>query len=284
VKRALACACGDRRFAVRLHREVEVGLVTCSGGGHPSLLLDSRDYWQDVLQTARPREARCRCGGRAFEVELTYCFREDGKSIRSIDVGLRCVACGHERIAATFGIDYEPTETLLGKPLDPCPEPWLKAKWTEVSALWLSSDVHEVVTYLGNHERADVYFAGWRERPRRMGARDVTLALADAASFDVFFAVRDVDFPSELRDCWKRLPVIHLPSPIHMSYRTGNGELYFLRWAEEFLIDGQVSRQEAQLIDLGNRLRSWLATRFVSERGKGTFDNRAEYERLMGGW
>jgi hypothetical protein len=121
MRKALACSCGDQRFNVRLRRDEQVGLLTCSREGHHSLLLDSRDYWADVIQTARPRAARCRCGGRAFEVELEYEFREDSRSIRRVDVGLRCVACGDERVGAEFEIDYEPTENLLSEPLEHVP-------------------------------------------------------------------------------------------------------------------------------------------------------------------
>lgn len=218
-------------------------------------------------------------------MELDYEFREDGHSIRRVGVGLRCVACGEERAGATFEIDYEPTETLLSKPLDPCPEPWLKAKHTEVSGLWLPGDVLDVVRYLGERERAHCYFAGWRERPRRLAPPDLCEALAaDVQSFDLFFSVHDVEFPGELRNCWKHLPVIHLPSPTHMNYRTGRGTLFFLRWADEVLVDGHVARQQEQLVDLARRLRSWLSMRFTSERGERTFDNSSEYQRLKGGW
>jgi hypothetical protein len=60
--------------------------------------------------------------------------------------------------------------------------------------------------------------------------------------------------------------------------------LYFLRWANEFLIDGHVVSQDATFSNLVTRFRSWLGTRFTSARGEGTFDHRGEYERLKGGW
>jgi hypothetical protein len=49
------CACGVRQFHIRLFRDERVGLLTCKAGHH-SLLLDSRDYWIDVLQDGRPEE------------------------------------------------------------------------------------------------------------------------------------------------------------------------------------------------------------------------------------
>ena len=127
---ACQCNCGAQQFKVRLEPDEQVGLLTCSAGHH-SLLLDSRDYWADVLQEGRPKEIKCRCGGVLFRVNLVYDFREDG-DVRSVDVLPRCCDCGRGRAAVSFEIDYSPTAELISKPLDPIEQPWLKARRTKL--------------------------------------------------------------------------------------------------------------------------------------------------------
>ena len=96
---SLSCACGDRIFRVRIDLDEQIGVLTCAHEHH-SLLLDSRDHWHDVVQDCKPRERRCRCGERAFEVDLTYDLRDDG-DVRSVAVELCCVGCrGRALIAA----------------------------------------------------------------------------------------------------------------------------------------------------------------------------------------
>ena len=132
------CICGAQQFRVRLEADEQVGLLTCSVGHH-SLLLDSRDYWTDVLQEDRPKEISCRGGGKLFGVELVYDFRESG-DVRSVDVLPKCSNCGRAHRGTSFEIDYSPTAELLSKPLDPIEQSWLKAKQRRITAYWQPAD------------------------------------------------------------------------------------------------------------------------------------------------
>jgi hypothetical protein len=281
VEQDLACACGERRFRVRVDRDEQVGLLTCAEGHH-SFLLDSHDYWDDVIQDHKPREHRCKCGGRDHGVHLDYELRENG-AVRTIAVELRCVLCKHAVLAATFEIDYEPTDELISRPLEPCDEPWLTAKRTTVTALWIPKDLEDLLRYLGESELAHCYYAGFEERPRLASAAEICRALGSGPR-DLYFSTSELDFPSGLDGCWKRMPVIHVSTPTTMGYRTGNGSLYYVEWANQLLVARRIVAQEAGLLELADRLEAWLRTRFTSARGKRTFDNHAEYHRLKGGW
>src|SRR5277367_2208314 len=105
------CACGTRQFHVRLFRDERVGLLTFKAGHH-SLLLDSRDYWIDVLQDGRPKQSRCRCGGTVFRVDLVYEFRENG-DVRSVEVSPICAECNRAQSPLLFEINYGPTTKLV---------------------------------------------------------------------------------------------------------------------------------------------------------------------------
>src|SRR5271170_1099743 len=98
------CSCGALQFCVRLDRYEQVGLLTCPAGHH-SLLLDSRDYWADVLQEGRPEQIKCLCGESLLQVDLIYDFREDG-GVRCVDVSLSCCVCGRKNNGTSFEINY----------------------------------------------------------------------------------------------------------------------------------------------------------------------------------
>ena len=284
MRRHLSCSCGDDRFRIRLNRNEGVGLAICEAAGHSSLLLDSRDHWFDVVEGEKPREVACRCKARVFAIELEYELRKDSGAVRSVSVELRCAGCGSQRRGMTIEIDYEPTDVLVERPLDPCDDPWLVPRRVEISALWLVDDLCALVRRLGDAEGALCYFAGWREPAVLASPGSICERLPRARSFDLFFAPRPVTLPEALRDAWKSHPVIHVGTPIHMNYSTGAGTLYFVRWAEQTVAAGRLEPQPAELRELATRVRSWLGERFVSERGRLTADNPSEYARLKGGW
>jgi hypothetical protein len=103
------------------------------------------------------------------------------------------------------------------------------------------------------------------------------------AGFDLSTEEREIEFPANLNECWKRLPVIHTSSPTNMIYKTGPALLYYVQWADQFVVDRRIAPQEPELLTLADRLLTWLRTHFISARGKRAFDNRAEYERLKAG-
>ena len=281
--RSVVCACGATSLRVRLDATQCVGLVTCTGG-HTSLLLDSRDHWHEVIQDGRPKEARCKCGSRAFAMALDYALREDG-DVRTIEVTLRCDACGLEKHGATFDIDYSPTDTLVSMPLDPIDDPWRKAKHLSFTGLWRPSDAVEVVRRLVEVEHTTAYLEQWNALPRVSTLDELRHAIeAENGYMELAFALGTLSVPDDLRDFWKRAPIVRIGSPTSIRYDTGVGTLYELEWAEQVFDEGVVVAQPAELLALGRRLQTWLSSRFVSTRGKKTYDEPTEFARLVGGW
>jgi hypothetical protein len=277
----LKCACSRAIFRVRVDAAEQVALLTCDAE-HSSFLLDSADYWGDVLQNGRPKEKKCRCGEKRFVVTLDYAFREAGTSVQAVEVGLACAACRARRTPVTFEIDYEPTDSLVDAPLVPCAHPWLKAKHVEITALWKEADLEELVAYAAGLDASIVLAAGWRERPVVLERRRLFDQVDFDRPYDVFMTNASVELPEKLRDAWRRAPVVHVGSPIHMRYRTGEGDLYYVHYAEERLEGPSVVAQPVSFVAYARGLVHWLRERFVSERGKNTADNPEEWQRLRG--
>lgn len=272
---SLACACGVTSFAVRLHRNQGAGLAVCEQG-HPSLILDSRDIWDDVIQSGRPPEVRCRCRARSFALTARYQFRDDGDVVQ-VSLHLTCAACGRGRRGLDIDIDYSPTEVLVQRPLDPCPQPWLKARRTELFGYWTVADALDLVTHLVEHEGAHLWLCSFPETPRRADLATVRDALAGDGGYRVYIVPDAREVVLAEREPWRRAPVVELDSPIRMVLGGGTGTLYYLRWAKELLVEGAPVANDTALLDLAERLQRYLE-RFVV-RG-GARHNPAELARL----
>jgi hypothetical protein len=279
----LVCRCGSAVFTVRANAVESVGLATCDRG-HPSLLLDSRDVWADVLQEGRPRELRCRCKQRTFHLTVDYDLRDGTRTVRSFVVRARCATCTARREVFRADIDYEPTDALLERPLDPIDDPWRKARWVQVTGLWKLEDLGRLLRFVGSLAGARIVFAARDRAPRELTAEAAILAARDARTYDVVFGSEDVTLPADPSEAWKQLPVVHVGSPLSIRYDTGDAELWYVSYALERIVDGAVVAQPAPFLAFAARVRAWLASELVSERGKDTADNPDEYQRLKGGW
>jgi hypothetical protein len=279
----LVCRCGSSVFTVRANAVESVGLATCDQG-HPSLLLDSRDVWAHVIQVAPPRELRCRCKERMFQLTVDYEFRDGTRTVRAFGVRARCAMCAASRDVFRADVDYEPTDALIERPLDPVDDPWRKAKWIEVTGLWKRDDLEHLLRFVSTLPDARIAFASWQQAPRELTAEAAVLAAREVRTYNIVLANQDVTLPMNLRDVWKDLPVVHVGTPTSIRYNTGDADLYYVSYALERIAEGAVMPQPAAFLAFAARVRAWLASEFVCERGKNTADNPAEYQRLKGGW
>jgi hypothetical protein len=278
VRRTLRCGCGHRTFTARQDRDKQACLLTC-GRGHHSLLLDSRDYWGDVIQEGRPPVVQCRCKGRLFEVSLAYAFVADRDVVSAIDVHLDCIGCGKPS-RFTIDIDYEPTHRLIEQPLDPCEDPWLKARQVSLTGYWQPEDLHAVIRHAIDGEGARAYLVMSSTNgasitsPR--SADELITQIRGSGAFDVFFASGEVVFPKHLPDLWKKTAVVHVSS----GYDLGIGELHYVDYAHEIIEGTAVVAQPAAFLELASRIEQWLRSNFVSDRWKTAIDNPDGYRHM----
>lgn len=215
---------------------------------------------------------------------MDYSFRDGTRTVRAFDVRARCATCAEPRDVFHADVDYDPTDALLDRPLDPIDDPWQKARWVEVTGLWKRDDLARLLRFISTLPNACITMATWREAPRQVTADAAALATKSASSYDLLLGNETVFLPENLRDVWKSLPLVHVGTPTSMHYSTGVGELYYVRYALERIIDGKVLPQSAAFLTFATQIRAWLASELVAERGKNTADNPAEYQRLKDGW
>jgi hypothetical protein len=271
---ACKCMCGVAEFTVRLNEDEQVGLVTCSAGHH-SFLLDSRDYWADVLQNGRPRQIQCRCKGKLFRVELIYDFRADG-DVRFVYISPICSACNRERRGVSVKINYGPTAELVSKPLDPIQRPWLRAKTREINSYWKPADAEQFARYLTENLAARMF----RGDDEMQECEIHEVEFYPQLKYDLFFTNVEDFAPEPGRDPHKRASLLRLTVPFHMMWPSGLALLHYIQWAEELLRGTDVTKQPESFLLFAKHAREWLRQNYLNNRGANCADCPAEYERI----
>jgi hypothetical protein len=179
--------------------------------------------------------------------------------------------------------DTMPDPLSGDRPLDPCPDPWFKARRVSLTALWQPEDLAKLIEFAMTTAHVHVTIS---RRQGLVAPLDAHKALSRLREpwLEVFLSILPVNIPPGARDCWKSLPVVHISSPLTMGYRTGIGHLYYIEFARKVIDSAALVQQPKAFLKFADRLHAWLATMFTNQRGRNTVDNPAEYERLRGGW
>ena len=114
--------CQSAVFELRVLRDEGLAATRCINCSSNYLLLDSQDYWFDVIQKGYPRLTRCPCRNQSFRLSIDYSVRDDG-DIDYIEVQSICSACGKTRRQLAFEVDYSGTDHLVERPLVPITNP-----------------------------------------------------------------------------------------------------------------------------------------------------------------
>src|SRR4051812_32331218 len=114
--------CQGEEFELRLLKDEGVGTAKCLRCARDYLILDSADYWFDVIQQGYPRASRCACKSTSFGLRFEYSYR-DGGEVRCIVVCSACSRCGKTKRQMHLEIDYGGTENLVRQPLAFCATP-----------------------------------------------------------------------------------------------------------------------------------------------------------------
>lgn len=109
----LSCpSCHGEQFEIFVLKDEGVGAVKCVSCDKNYLLLDSADFWFDVIQgRPYPRLSRCSCKVTNHQLTAEYSFGDDCQ-VRSVNVDSKCGMCGKVRRQLALDIDYAPTNKL----------------------------------------------------------------------------------------------------------------------------------------------------------------------------
>ena len=104
-------ACGDGVFRVVVDDGSSGAYRTCVKCGETAYIADSDEYWMD--EDAEP--ISCPCGGKSFEVAVSFSMYSNGEDVRMVCVGVRCLADGMLGSPADWNIRDHPSLHLIDR-------------------------------------------------------------------------------------------------------------------------------------------------------------------------
>lgn len=291
--------CGDRKFALRFLKDEGVGTAKCINCSADYLLLDSEDYWFDVIQNGFPRLCRCSCGSTAFTVLIDYVNRDDG-DVRGIKVSTSCSECRKTIKRLKLDIDYSPTRQLIEEPLVACANPKLLYDVRSFSLYVKPADIARTVAWFGDVGACSFEVICWEDGQwisKSLNVDEVRArVLAESSSlvapspFRLIYATADTTTLKAIPHCsakdervfWQSSEVVRIKSPIHMNFSNQRALLYYIEFSNEYVLDGEIQGKSKSFRQLTANLVEWLKAEFVSWRGSSCFDNPEENIRIFG--
>jgi hypothetical protein len=292
--------CSHEQFEVSILKEEGVGVIKCLQCGRDYLLLDSADFWFDVIQQRPyPRPMRCGCKGTAFRLTIDYKFRDDG-DVGSVAVRSTCAACVKTRRQFGAEIDYHPTKQLVDEPVTFCKNPKVQYDLRQLTLYATRADIAGVARFL--RKDAGCQFAGSTRLNGEWSVRNLDFSEAEQIilndtgpsccyrwiyAFDapIEISANAVDTARTEAAFWKRQEVIRISFPTNMLFDTTNrvpSLLYYIRFSNEYVEKERVVAKSQRFLGLTGRLIEWLHTEFVTWRGANCFDNEQEHLRAFG--
>jgi hypothetical protein len=107
---------GENVFQIRLIKTEGIGLVTTKTGKN-FLILDSFEYWYDIIQEGYPKTKKCICKNDWFKLKFKYYYREQCEDIKRVEVKTFCENCNKSSAVLDIYIKYSPTEQLIKNPV-----------------------------------------------------------------------------------------------------------------------------------------------------------------------
>ena len=284
---------GENVFQVRLLKEDGAGLLTTQTDEN-YLILDSLDYWYDLIQNEYPKKKKCSCKNEWFTIQFEYIPREGTTDFREINIITTCSNCGKTTTAMTIDIDYSPTEELFTTPLHYCERPNIKYKYSELTGFWSGNDLKAVLSFFFH----DLGLTAWcwyfktadnrRYFDKVTYDRAIEIITAGHRYLNFYFTRNNIntDDVKKLEDeqgiyiqqgIWRRNEIIQLSAPYSMS---GAGLLYYIHYCNQWLDKGEVKDKSETFEADTKKMKAWLAAKFISKRGKDCFDGEAAYKKF----
>lgn len=138
---------GEKDFHVRYFRDEKVGII-CTPTDKSYFLLDSADYWYDLIQEKYPPVMKCSCKNDRFNLIFEYIPRAGTEDFREIRMSCSCTVCRKSKVLPPIEIDYSPSSQLFDHPVTFCKQPKIKYKTYSLTGYWSNDDLADIAEYL----------------------------------------------------------------------------------------------------------------------------------------
>lgn len=285
---------GANEFQIRLLKDDGVGLLTTKNEEN-YLILDSLDYWYDLIQNEYPKKKKCNCKNEWFYVAFNYIPRQGTDDIREIRITTTCTECNKVSKPISIDIDYSPTEALIENPIIFCEKPNIKYKFKELTSYWSGDNLSDFLKFIFFNLKLNVYcwFSQHPENKRRFEMvtfdKAIQIITVNHRYLNFYFSANELDTKSYIKltddngvylkeGIWRRDEIIQLTAPFVMM---GYGLLYYINFCNQYLDKGNVKDKSEQFEKITSQIQIWLKTTFITKRGANCFDGQEAYDKFM---
>ena len=260
---------GENEFQIRYIRNENVGLLT-TRSKKSYLILDSIDYWYDLIQKKYPAIQKCRCKNDYYKLYFDYVPRAGTDDYRGVELISCCTECGKQKKFAVIDIDYSPTEQLFEQPITYCERPKIIYKTYSVSGCWREEAFRNLVGFL-SHKDLLIYCWYGEQKEKKRCVKQFTaeelksfLFVEKKRYINIYFSMEPLEeyFAEQFsddggvyvdRDIWRKKEVVSLNSPF-MVAAEGAGLFYSMNFCSEYLEAGQVKAKSQSFAQLAEEL------------------------------
>lgn len=272
---------GEDIFQVRIIKDEGVGLLTTQTDKN-YLILDSLDYWYDLIQDKYPSKKKCSCKNDWFKIQFQYTFREHYDDIREVKAISTCYECGKTSTLTTIDIKYSPTKQLIETPIIYCEKPKIRYKCKSLNAFWNEDDLNNFLLFLTN-ELGYAIYVWYFKRPEKVRIFEKMESINIPKPFLHLYITKEKldissisDFSDEMgiyinRDLWRNHELLECSS-LNMNGKPQ----YYIEYATQYINNkGETVNKSVTFEKDTDKLLEWLKENFSSKRGKNCFDGKS---------
>jgi hypothetical protein len=182
--------------------------------------------------------------------------------------------------AMSLDIDYSPTDHLYRRPIIFCEKPKIIYAFSQLSAYWNADDLKHFLEFVFGELKPQVYCWFYKHPDNIRYFEKVTYEKAveiitvNHKYLSFFFSMHELDFGKMIAGAEERGTFFcHTHARIWLSF--------FHTVLRAHLDKGKVVDKSHAFRTLTARMEQWLATHFVTKRGKYCYDGEQAYEKFM---
>lgn len=254
---------GEDEFQIRYISDENVGLLS-TRSEKSYLILDSIDYWYDLIQNQYPTKRKCTCKNQFFKIFFDYVPRAGTDDYKAVKLISCCTECGKEREFATIDLKYSPTEHLFENPITYCEKPKIKYKKYSLFGYWEDNVCSELIDFLSQQQLL-IYCWYWgldkKRHFEKFTASELKKFLFEEKMrfLHVYFSREPLDeivsksFDDNGiyigRESWRKKEIIDLNS-IWVLREEGLAQHYMMDFCSEYLEADQVKAKSEEFCNL----------------------------------
>ncbi len=277
IRKKIITSCGEEEFQIRFIRDESVGILT-SRSDKNYFILDSVDYWYDLIQEKYPAKQKCSCKNDLFEIYFDYMPRKGTDDYRAVELISQCAECGKQKKFAQVDIDYSPSSQLFEQPISFCKQPKIKYKTYSVSGYWKEEDLSGLLEFLSKKQLL-IYCWFWDVINKKRYVKRFTFEELKSYIFvekprylAIYFSAEPLEdvFCNALsddsgiyidRNLWRKREIIKIDAPI-MVVAEGAGNLYYMEFCSEYIdAEGKIISKSEHFCHLTKELLSYSKDR-----------------------